>query len=324
MTLERGAARWRPDPLGDGANGAAPVPEPLVPGPDRAGPRPDRIVGSPDGVPIALFESGLPANATEEPTVVLVHGSTADHTTFRAFAPVLGLARRLVAIDRRGRGASGDAGGAYSIEREYDDLVAVANSLATVDGRPVDVFGHSYGGRIALGAALRSADIRRIVVYEGAPPVPGRPYRPAGLEADVRRRLAAGDPEAALEAFFRRVVGLDDAAIDAYRANPVWPLRVAATPTLLRELEAEASPAASLEALAGVTKPALLVLGTASREPFHAATDALAAQLPQASVLRIEGAAHAAHHTHVTELALGVEAFLDSRPESGLRLPSLS
>lgn len=282
--------------------------------------KPDRIVASPDGVPIALFESGLSTRETDHPTLVLVHGTTADHTTFRAFAPVLGRTRHLVAIDRRGRGASGDGRGDYAIEREYDDLAAVARRLAILDGRPVDVLGHSYGGRVALGAALGSVDIRGLVVYEGGPPMAGRPYRPAGLEREVRQHLAEGDGGAALETFFRRVIGMDDAAIAAYRANRVWPLRVAAAHTLLRELDAEGSPAASLEALGGVPNPTLLVLGTASREPFHAATEALRARLPQASVLRIEGAAHAAHHTHVPELALGVEAFLDS----GLRLPSAS
>ncbi|HJW22349.1 MAG TPA: alpha/beta fold hydrolase [Candidatus Limnocylindrales bacterium] len=281
-------------------------------------PAPDRIVAAPDGVPIAVFESGLAAHATDHPTVVLVHGTTADHTTFRALAPVLGLTRHLVAIDRRGRGASGDGRGEYSIEHEYDDLAAVARTVAVLEGRAVDVLGHSYGGRIALGAALRSEDIRRLVVYEGAPPVPGQPYRPPGLERDVQRRLARGDGAAALETFFRRVVGLDDEAIAAYRANPVWPARVAAAQTVLRELEAEGSDAASLEALAAVMNPTLLVLGTASREPFRAATEALEARLARATVLRIEGAAHAAHHTHVPELALGVEAFLDpARPDAG-------
>lgn len=285
---------------------------------------PDRFVASPDGVPIALFEGGLPAHATTEPSVVLVHGTTADHTTFRAFVPVLGLTRHLVAIDRRGRGASGDGHGDYAIEQEYDDLAAVAHSLATLDGRPVDVFGHSYGGRVALGAALRSPEIGRLVVYEGAPPATGRPYRPTGLERDVRRHLGDGDGAAALEAFFRQVVGMDDAAIAAYRANPVWPLRVAAAHTLLRELEAEGSPGASLEALGGVVNPTLLVLGVASRPPFHAATAALAERLADATVLRIDGAAHAAHHTHVPELAFGVESFLQGRRDVDPRLPSLA
>ncbi len=293
------------------------------------GPEPDRIVASPDGVPIALFESGLPpARATDHSTLVLVHGTTADHTTFRAFAPVIGLTRHLVAIDRRGRGASGDGRSRYSINLEYGDLAAVAHTLATLDGRPVDVFGHSYGGRVALGAARQSEDIRRIIVYEGAPPAAGRPYRPVGIERRIRAHLAHGNGAGALEAFFREVVGLDDDGIAAYRANPVWPARVAAAGTLPRELEAEGSTGASIEALGDLAIPVLLVLGTASREPFEAATEALAARLPSASILRIEGAAHAAHHTHVPELALGVEAFLDAplragRPSPGPEAPRL-
>jgi pimeloyl-ACP methyl ester carboxylesterase len=284
-----------------------------VPPPPAFPAEPSRIVASPDGVPIALFETGLPARATERPTLVLVHGTTADHTTFRAIAPVLGRRRHLAAIDRRGRGASGDSpDGRYTIEREYDDLAAVAHTLATLTGGPVDVLGHSYGGRVALGAARRSDDLRRLMVYEGAPSVPRLPYRPVGVERRIRAHLEHDDNDAALEAFFREIVGLDDAGIAAYRENPIWPLRAAAARTILRELEAEASSAAGLEALGQVTNRVLLVLGSASREPFAAATEALAGRLADARVITIADAAHAAHHTHVAELVAAVEAFLDT------------
>ena len=289
-------------------------PEPAEVGPELAfRPEPSRLVASPDGVPIALFEAGISSRESDRATLVLVHGTTADHTTFRAVAPVLGRRRHLVAIDRRGRGASGDAveSVTYSIEREYDDLAAVAHTAATLDGRPVDVFGHSYGGRIALGAAGRSEWIRRIVVYEGAPSVPRLPYRPVGLERRIRAHLDHGDREAALETFFREIVGMDDVAIADYRANPVWPVRAAAAPTILRELEAEGSSAASLEALGRVAVPVLLLLGSTSRPPFGAATEALRTTLPNVRVVTLEGAAHAAHHTHVPELVAAVEAFLD-------------
>jgi pimeloyl-ACP methyl ester carboxylesterase len=275
---------------------------------------PSRLVASPDGVPIALFETGIARRASEHPTLILVHGTTADHTTFRAVAPVLGERRHLVAIDRRGRGASGDSldTPGYSIEREYDDLASVAHTIATLDGGPVDVLGHSYGGRIALGAARRSEVIRRIVVYEGAPAVSRLPYRPVGVERRIRDQLADGDNDAALETFFREIVALDDAAIAAYRENPVWPIRAAAAPTILRELSAEASRIASLEALGEVTIPVLLVLGSASREPFAVATGALRERLATSQVVTIDGAAHAAHHTHVPEFVAAVEAFLDA------------
>lgn len=274
---------------------------------------PSRLVASPDGVPIALFEAGVASRGSDRPSLILVHGTTADHTTFRAVAPVLGEHRHLVAIDRRGRGASGDTiGMGYSIDREYDDLAAVAHTVATLDGRPVDVLGHSYGGRIALGAARHSEWIRRIVVYEGAPSTPRLPYRPVGIERRIQAHLDHGDGEAALETFFREIVGMDDEGIASYRANPVWPIRAAAAPTILRELEAEASSAAGPEALGQVTIPVLLVLGSASREPFAAATEALRGRLANVQVATIEGAAHAAHHTDVPEFAAAVEAFLDA------------
>ena len=242
--------------------------------------------------------------------MVLVHGATADHTTFRALAPVLGRTRRLFAIDRRGRGASGDRR-EYSIEREYEDVAAVAEAIAAEAGGTVDALGHSYGGRTALGAALRTDAIRRVVAYEGAPLPPGTSYRPAGLLEAVHAALARGDRDLALSTFLQGIVGMSDADLARYRADPVWPTRVAAAETIVREVEAETSPPASLEALAAVPVPVLLILGSASRSPFAQGTDALAARLANAEVVVIDGAAHAAHHTHVPEFAAAVTGFLD-------------
>jgi pimeloyl-ACP methyl ester carboxylesterase len=268
---------------------------------------PSRLVTSADGTPIAVFEAGADGPLTP---LVLVHGATADHTTFRAIAPPLGLRRRLYAIDRRGRGASGDSA-RYSIEREYEDVAAVAEDVARSFGGPVDVLGHSYGGRCALGASLRTEAIRRVVAYEGAPVPAGSSYRPDGLIEALRAALARGDPDAALSGFLGGVVGMLEADLARYRAEPVWPARVAAAHTILRELEAEVSPAAGLEALGRVAMPVLLILGGASRSPFAVGTWALADCLADSRVVVIEGAVHAAHHTHVPEFVTAVEYFLD-------------
>jgi pimeloyl-ACP methyl ester carboxylesterase len=267
---------------------------------------PHRLVRSADGTAIAVFESGGADHGTRP--LILVHGTTGDHLTFRVSGPILGRRRRLHAIDRRGRGASGDAP-AYAIEREFEDVAAVTETVAAEAGGPVDVVGHSYGGRCALGASLLTPSIRRIVCYEGAPA--DRPYQPADLAGRLRAHLDRGDPEAALETFMREVVGMDGAAMARFRADSVWPLRVAAAFTIPRELDAERSPAASLEALGGVGVPVLQLLGTASRPAFHDATAALDARLAHGSIVRIEGAAHAAHHTHPDAFVAAVEAFLD-------------
>jgi pimeloyl-ACP methyl ester carboxylesterase len=285
--------------------------------PFRAEPRRYR---SRDGVEIAVFEaapdrgsSGDAGRLSEaaRPPLLLVHGATADHTTWRAVGPAFVAKRPVFAVDRRGRGASGDAP-AYAIEREYEDLATVAQALADEASLPaIHVAGHSYGGRCALGASLLTPAIPRAVVYEGAPVPPGMSYRPPGLVEAVRAALERGDNEGALTTFLAGIVGMSEAALEAYRANPVWPARVAAAHTILREVDAETSPAASIEALGKVTVPVLLLLGSESRSPFRIGTDALAARLAHVEIHVIDGAAHAAHHTHAAEFVAAVEAFLD-------------
>ncbi len=240
---------------------------------------------------------------------MLVHGASADHTTFRVVGPLLAASFAVHAIDRRGRGASGDAP-AYAVEREFEDVAAVADALAAGSGAAVDVFGHSYGGRCALGAAVLTDSIRRVVSYEGAPTPPGSSYHPAGVERRLRERLAAGDRDGALAAFLTEVVGMSAADLAAYQADPIWPVRAAAAGTILRELEAEADPAASLDRLGAVRQPVLQILGGASLPVFREATVALDSRLADGHVVVIDGARHAAHHTHPHEVVRAVKAFL--------------
>ena len=265
----------------------------------------DLVITSPDGTRIAAFHNG----STSAPPLVLVHGTTADHTTFRAIGPRLADSLALYAPDRRGRGTSGDTL-PYSIEREFEDVAAVAEALATNHGAPIDIVGHSYGGRTALGAALLTEAIGRVVCYEGAPTPPGASYHPSGVEDRLRGRLANGDLDGALAMFLTEVVGMSADDLAGYRANPVWPVRMAAAGTILRELEAELDPAASLEALGGVRQPVLQILGSDSMAVFRDATSALDERLADGRVVVIDGARHAAHHTHPKAFVDAIRAFL--------------
>ncbi len=268
-------------------------------------PPPSRTVVSADGTPIAVFTSG------SGPGVILVHGTAGDHTTFRVVGPQLAERRTVHAIDRRGRGASGDTL-PYAIEREFEDVAAVAEAVvASGSTDAVDVVGHSYGGRCALGAARLTGAIRRVVSYEGAPSPPGSRYGDTGLAAELAELDRAGRLEALLETFMRRVVGMDEAALAAYRADPVWPLRVAAAHTIPRELRSEGeADAAGLEALGDVRQPVLQILGGDSLAAFADATTALDARLADGRVVVIPGARHAAHHTHPDAFVEAVLTFL--------------
>ena len=264
---------------------------------------PARTVRSPDGTPIAVFTTGT------GPPLLLVHGAAADHTTFRVIGPLLAPRFMIAAIDRRGRGASGDTA-PYAIEREFEDLAAVASVFASEAGGPVDVFGHSYGGRCALGAALLTADIGRVVSYEGAPTPPGEHYGDDALATELAALADAGRNETLLETFMTRVVGMTPDELDRYRADPVWPRRVVAALTIARELAVETGDEAGLERLGAVRQPVLQVLGGDSLREFAVATAALHDRLADGSVVVIPGAKHAAHHTHPDALLEAVTSFL--------------
>lgn len=101
-------------------------------------------VTSRDGTQIAYWTSG------EGPPLVVVHGTTADHTRWRPLLPCLEPHATVHALDRRGRGASGDAPD-YDVAREFEDVAAVVDAVAQASGSAVDVLGHSYGGLCAFG-----------------------------------------------------------------------------------------------------------------------------------------------------------------------------
>jgi pimeloyl-ACP methyl ester carboxylesterase len=263
------------------------------------------VVRSADGTGIAVFVSGT------GPPLVLVHGAAADHTTFRVVGPLLANRFTIHAIDRRGRGASGDTS-PYAIEREFEDLAGVATALAREAGTPVDVFGHSYGGRCALGAALRTADIGRVISYEGAPTPPGERYGDEALTGELAALATAGENATLLETFMTRVVGMSTEDLDRYRADPVWPRRVAAAGTIAREVAVESSDEAGLDRLGAVEQPVLQILGGDSLRAFRVATAALDDRLADGTIVVIPGAKHAAHHTHPDAVVEAVAAFLAS------------
>src|SRR5690349_18162579 len=97
---------------------------------------------SKDGTSIAFTRSG------SGPPLVLVHGTTADHTRWAPILPELETRFTVHAVDRRGRGGSGD-GPRYALDREFDDIAAVVDAI----GAPVMLLGHSYGAICSLEAA---------------------------------------------------------------------------------------------------------------------------------------------------------------------------
>jgi pimeloyl-ACP methyl ester carboxylesterase len=95
------------------------------------------------------------------PGLILIHGVLSSAANYRALAELLGENFTVYSIERRGRGLSGPQGDDYSIEMECEDIDALQGQT-----QATYLFGHSYGGLIALETARRNKTFKKIAVYE--------------------------------------------------------------------------------------------------------------------------------------------------------------
>ncbi|MUV50689.1 alpha/beta fold hydrolase [Haloarcula sp. CBA1122] len=229
---------------------------------------------SPDGTAIAYDRPG------DGQPVVLVHGTTGTSAVWDRFRSQLPDGYTPVAVDRRGRGESGDADD-HSLAREVDDVVALIDSLP---GDPV-LFGHSFGGLCALEAA-RETDIAQLILYEPAILV-GDHRDGAPLAPRLRGHLDAGDREAVIEAFFRETSTSGDPS--------QWP-------TAERAPLAETVDAPTL-LLAGSESPAYL------RDGIRAIDDAMSA----ATFVELSDVGHVGVWRAPEKVGAAVRSFLPDR-----------
>jgi pimeloyl-ACP methyl ester carboxylesterase len=243
--------------------------------------------------------------------LLLVHGTSSDHTRWD---PVLGYfesARTVYAMDRRGRGESSDTDD-YSILDEFADVQSVIDALADSHSGPIDVLAHSYGAVCTVEAALSTSNIRRLALYEPPLPVTSTPITDFTLLASLQVLAEQGDWEEVVTTFMQQVVGVPDEEFEMLRADPGWERRIDAAHTIPRELTAlnegyEVDPA-MFQSIAPVT---LLLLGTESRPFLAEATETLAAAIPDNRLVMLHGQGHNAMSTAPEYFAQTVLTFLE-------------
>lgn len=249
-------------------------------------------VTSKDGTVIGFKQGGA------GPPLVLVHGTTADHRRWSGISSHLERHFSVYAMDRRGRGQSGDSPD-YGIEREAEDVAA----LVEVIGEPVSLLGHSYGAVCSLEAVLVTAKVSRLILYE--PPIPtGLPQYPPGVPNRIQALIDSGELEAALEVFFREIVRMPEDELEAYRQLPVWNARILLAPTIPREIAIDRTYTFDARRFAGSQVPTLLLLGGDSPQLFQQAVELVDSALPESQVVILPGQQHIAMDTH-PELFLG-------------------
>jgi pimeloyl-ACP methyl ester carboxylesterase len=262
-------------------------------------------VASAEGTPIAYRRSG------NGPPLVLVHGTAADHGRWAPVLPVLERYFTILAVDRRGRGGSGDAP-VYAVEREFEDVAAVVDRA----GAGTRVLGHSYGAMCALEAARLTDNLSGLVLYE--PPL-GKVAPTVEVVGRLEALLEAGERDELLVVFMAEVAGVSPEQIELMRSLPAWQGRLAVAHTIPRELRAERAYSFDASRFRDVRIPTLLLTGEASPRPFAEAAELVRGALPDCRVVVMPGQGHVAMDTG-TELFtaevlrfLGVDA---ARPPS--------
>jgi pimeloyl-ACP methyl ester carboxylesterase len=130
------------------------------------------------------------------------------------------------------------------------------------------------------------------------------------MTAKVESLLAQGRSEELLETLYRDIVMMSEAEIRDIKAAPTWPARVAAAPTVPRELRAFAEQAFDPAGAARIAVPVLLLVGGDSPDEVKADPEVVAAALPDARIRVLEGQMHMAHLTDPETFAEEVLAFL--------------
>jgi pimeloyl-ACP methyl ester carboxylesterase len=217
------------------------------------------------------------------PVVVFIHGLCVVDQSSLSFTLGLPLAALadVVLYDLRGHGRSEVAPSGYRVVDHVADLVALLDALAV--RQPVHLVGHSYGGAVALVAALRHPDrVAAVALVDGFFPFPGWGRLIAGTLRKAGRALRYDyTPEDAM-----RVLGMTSprkAMAVAARAR-----RLILETTLPRDVRRERS--LRRQDYARIRCPVLAVYGDQS--PLHPLGARLRRVLPAVELHTLPGAAH--------------------------------
>ncbi|RQG96585.1 alpha/beta fold hydrolase [Natrarchaeobius chitinivorans] len=263
-----------------------------------------KTITSTDGTELAVHRTG------SGPPLVLVHGADIDHRFWDVSGVRESLAEHhtVYAMDGRGHGASEDPG-EFELEREFEDIVAVVDSI----DEPVQVVAESGGAFYSLEAALRTDNIRTLALHE--PPVPGFESTRAngGFETMVAM-LNEGDPDRALATFLKEAAGCTREEVEGLRNHPIWPEYVETfVETVIPKMETttEADYQFDPDRFAEFDVPTLLLTASETADWLLEATYAVADALQDVRVVGIDGYGHGAVASAPDWFTSEVLAFVD-------------
>jgi pimeloyl-ACP methyl ester carboxylesterase len=199
-----------------------------------------------------------------------------------------------------------------------DDELAFLDPVFRAAGDRFHLVGHSYGGAIALKAALRDSDrLISLVLYE--------PVLFSVLMADAPQSAAAREITAVRDEAIRLIEESDSCGaarcfVDYWSGDRTWAAMpetrraalAAAVEGVMPEWHALFYEPTPLTAFAQVNVPTLFLTGTNSRVPARAVARLLTAVLPNVRVEEIDGVGHMAPVTHPDLINPVIEQFLET------------
>jgi pimeloyl-ACP methyl ester carboxylesterase len=229
----------------------------------------------------------------DAPLIALVHGTMDRSAGLLRLSRGLDHAFRVLRYDRRGYGRSVSHPGPFGAEQQVSDLVGL------LDGRRALVFGHSYGGNVALAAAAQHPElVVAVAVYET--PLSWFDWWP-GTTAGAAAIATQGDPADAAERFVRRLVS--DARWEKLPPS-TRAARRSEGPAMVGELVdlREHAPWSANR----VTVPVVAIYGERGAAHHREGTEYLARELPDCHVVEVAEARHFGPNTHAAAVAAAI------------------
>jgi len=242
---------------------------------------------------------------TARPSLLIAHGLYGSARNWGVISKRLSNDRQVVAVDMRNHGSS-----PWSDEHSY---IAMADDLAEVIGQlggPMDVLGHSMGGKAAMVLALRHPHlVRRLALADIAPVAYSHSQiqyidamRRVDLTAVERRsdaesQLADLGVERALQSFFTQSLDI---------TGKRWRINLDALADQMPRIMSFP------EVNAQWPGPALFLSGGESDYVRPAYRPVIRALFPKSRFARLAGAGHWLHAEKPREFEAMIRAFLDA------------
>lgn len=244
-----------------------------------------------DGTNLALDSRGT------GPGILILTGVIAPPDSYRALAKALSRRFTVHILHRRSRGASGPQGFDYSLDVEVADVrAALLASGARI------VFGHSYGGLIAVRAAMEpdAAQIMDcLLAYEPVVPVVGvlptdfvQPFKDAVEQGHLARAQAIFTRGLSVGGVMERIPFRAEVAL-------YWVMRwtmmrdVSRTvPAAVAEIEAARSVEGAADAYQRISVPGRVFVGDKSPEWLRDSARLATEQMPKVTLTMTTGLDH--------------------------------